>query len=443
MQFTVEDLQGLERRVTVSLGADLVREEMQSRFRELAKKAKIDGFRAGKVPKHVLESRFMGEIKNEVAHKIIENTLYKALEESKLQPATMPSIDKIELEPEKGFEYSLIVEVLPEININELNNAEVEQFNAQVQTADVDAMLEKMRKENTEWEPVSRAVVEGDKVSIDFKGFIDNEPFQGGEAEGFSLIIGSKQMIPGFEQGIIGAQIDNPFEIKVTFPAEYQADSLSGKEATFKITVKEIFEGKLPPLDDDFAKKYNVNGGLDALRADIQSNMERELRQRVSNINRGQLFEKLKALNSFDLPKTLIEQEINNLKHQAYHRIFGNEHHDDEVIPDFPREMFEKTAKNQIHLSLLLAEYVKKHHITADEAKIDATLDDLVSAYEKPDEVRRWYASNQEQMKQIEALVIEEMMAEKILENVKVIEKKLSYEEVINFKSDVGQTEGE
>lgn len=444
MQFSVEDLGGLERRVTISLEADLVNEEMQSRFNELAKKVKVDGFRAGKVPRHVLEQRFMDGVKNEVAQKFIEKTLFKALDESKIQPATMPSIDNIEIEPGKEFKYSAWVEELPKINVIEPDNAEIQQIRSEIQEVDVDSMLEKMRKENTNWEPVTRPVAEGDKVVIDFQGSIDDQPFQGGEAQDFSLIIGSGSMIPGFEQGIVGAQLNQPFDIQVTFPEKYQAEHLSGKDAKFKITVKEILAGELPSLDDSFAEKYNIKeGGLQALREDIKSNMVRELKQRISHINRGQSFEKLKDLNSFDLPKSLIEQEIKNLKHQMFHRIFGNEHHDDEKIPDFPRSMFEKTATNQVHLSLLLAEYVKKHNISADKIRMDAALDNLSSAYEKPEEVRRWYMSNKEQIAQIEALVVEEIVAEKILENAKIIEKNLTYEEVMNFKADIEQSEGE
>jgi len=256
-----------------------------------------------------------------------------------------------------------------------------------------------------------------------------------GAAQGHELVIGSGSMIPGFEDGIIGAKIDKPFEIKVTFPADYGHKDLAGKETTFKITVNTVMEGKLPELDNTFAEKFNIKeGGVDALTKDIKENMSRELERRVNVMNREKLFDKLLEVNTIDLPVALIDKEIEHLKHDMYHRLFGHEHKDDEQIPDFPRELFEEQAKRGVHLGLLFSEYVKKHQIVAEKDKVNAMIEKFASAYESPDELRAWYQSSKENLAEIEALVMEDMVADKIAADAKIKHKKMDYDSVMNPK---------
>ena len=296
-------------------------------------------------------------------------------------------------------------------------------------------MIEKLREQNKEWHDVSRAVKAGDKVTIDFEGSLDDKPFEGGSAQGHELVIGSGAMIPGFEDGITGGKKDKPFDIKVTFPENYGHEGLAGKEAVFKITVHNVMEGKLPELDDAFAVKFNIKeGGIDALTKDIKANMTRELERRIGVMNREKLFDALMEVNKIDLPTPLIDQEIENLKHDMYHRIFGHEHHDNEKIPDFPRDLFVEQAKRRVQLGLLFSEYVKKHSIEANKEKVDAMIEKFASAYESPDELRAWYNNSKENMAELEALVLEEMVADKIASDAKVNYKKMDYDSVMNPK---------
>lgn len=435
MQVSVETLKGLERKVTVSVPADKVEEEVSLRLKNLARKAKVDGFRPGKVPMDVIKKRYSDSVLEEVAREMVRSTLFDALKDNELVAAGYPAVEPLELEQGKDFVYSAIVEIFPEFEISELAQASVELISSEVTDKDIVAMMDKLREQNKVWHEVSHAVKKGDKVVIDFEGFLDNEPFSGGSAEGHELIIGSGSMIPGFEEGIIGAKIEKPFDIHVKFPEDYGHKELVGKEVLFKITVHKIMEGQLPELDDAFAEKFNIKeGGIEALKKDIKENMVRELKKRVTMLNREKLFDKLMEVNPIELPMTLINQEIEHLKHDMYHRLFGHEHKENEKIPDFPRELFEEQAKRRVHLGLLFSEYVKKHQIVANKDRVNAMIDEFAGAYEFPEELRSWYQSSKEHMAEIESLVVEDMVSEKIAEDALIKYINKDYESVMNPK---------
>lgn len=436
MHVSVETLGGLERKITVSVPTAQVEEEVSLRLKNLAHKAKIDGFRPGKIPFDIVKKRFGESVLQEVARDLTQSTLHTALKEKELIPAGYPFVEPLILESGKDFTYSATFEVFPSFTIQELDKATVEILQSSVDEKDVQEVLEKLREQNKIWEETNRPIIQGDKANIDFEGSIDNKPFDGGKADDFSVIIGSNSMIPGFEDGLIGKQKDEEFDLEVAFPKDYGHQNLAGKDAVFKIRVKQVLEGQLPALDDDFAKKFNIDGGIETLGKDVKQNIERELKLRLSSKNRESVFNKLLEKNSFDLPKALVDQEIEQLKHDMFHRIFGQEHKEDEKIPDFPRSLFEEQATRRVHLGLLLSEYVKHHKITAEQEQIDAMIEQFATAYENPDELRSWYRGNTERLAEIEALVIEEMAYEKILQDAKVIEKTISYDEVMNPKQE-------
>lgn len=435
MQVSVETLSGLERKVTVSVPTEQVEEEVSLRLKNLARKVKLDGFRPGKVPFSKVKDRYSDSVREEVVRDMVQSTLYEALQENELVPAGHPFVEPEQIEEGKDFKYSATFEILPVFEIAELNQAAVELSESEVAEQDVTDMINKLREQNKEWHEVTRAVEQGDKVIIDFAGFLDDKAFDGGTAKGHELVIGSGAMIPGFEEGIIGGEKDKEFDIKVSFPEDYGHNELAGKEAVFKITVHKIMAGELPELNDAFAEKFNIKeGGVDALAKDIKANMQRELERRIGVMNREKLFDKLMEVNKIDLPTPLIDKEIEHLKHDMYHRIFGNEHKDNEQIPDFPRELFEEQAQRRVHLGLLFSEYVKKHSITADKGRVDAMIDKFASAYERPEELRAWYKNSKENMAEVEALVMEELVAEKIAADATVNYKKTDYDSVMNPK---------
>lgn len=435
MQVSVETLNGLERKLTVSVPAEEIEEEVSQRLKNLAQKVKMDGFRQGKVPMNVVKQRYSDNVRQEVARDMVQSTLHQALKEKELMPAGYPAVEPEQLESGKDFRYTAVFEVFPEINVGELNKEEVDVIRAEVKDSDVDGMIEKLREQHKEWQEVSQPAAQGNKLVLDFEGYLGDEAFEGGQAQDYEVEIGSGSMIPGFEEGLVGAEAGKEFDLKVTFPEDYNHQDLAGKEATFKVNLKKVMEGKLPALDDEFAKKFNIeDGGIEALKKDIKENMTRELEQRLSSLNRENAFNKLLEKNPIDLPKALIDQEIEGLKHEMYHRIFGPEHNENEKIPDFPRSLFEDQAKRRVHLGLLFSEYVKKHELSVDEARVNARIEKFAGAYEKPEEVRSWYQGNPERMAEIEGLVMEELVSEKILEDATIVEKAKGYEEIMNPK---------
>lgn len=437
MEVSVETLAGLERKVTVLVPSEKIEEAVKKRLSSLKRSAKIPGFRPGKVPDHIIKARYSHDVLLEVAGDMMQPTLKDALLQEKLVPAGSPQIELGELTSGEPLKYTATFEVYPEIKVNELNNAEVEVLRSEVTSSDVEQVLNKLREQNKVWKEVTRPVADGDKVVIDFKGFLGEETFEGGAAKEHELVIGSNSMIPGFETGIIGGKEGEPFDIKVTFPADYGHKELAGKDAVFNITIHKVMEGTLPELNDDFAAKFDVSeGGVDTLKKDLETNMSRELEHRISAMNRERLFDKLLTVNEFDLPNSMIEIEIEHLKHDMYHRLFGHEHHDNEKIPDFPRVLFEAQAKRRVHLGLLFSEYVETHKLVADKERVNAMIEKFAGAYEDPDELRQYYKGNREHMAEVEALVLEEMVAEKISENVTLIKKDSSYDEIMNPKKE-------
>ena len=435
MQVSVETLNGLERKLTVSVPAEEIEEEVSQRLKNLAQKVKMDGFRQGKVPMNVVKQRYSDNVRQEVARDMVQSTLHQALKEKELMPAGYPAVEPEQLESGKDFRYTAVFEVFPEINVGELNKEEVDVIRTEVKDSDVDGMIEKLREQHKEWQEISQPAAQGNKLVLDFEGYLGDEAFEGGQAQDYEVEIGSGSMIPGFEEGLVGAEAGKEFDLKVTFPEDYNHQDLAGKEATFKVNLKKVMEGKLPALDDEFAKKFNIeDGGIEALKKDIKENMSRELEQRLSSLNRENAFNKLLEKNPVDLPKALIDQEIEGLKHEMYHRIFGPEHNENEKIPDFPRSLFEDQAKRRVHLGLLFSEYVKKHELSVDEARVNARIEKFAGAYEKPEEVRSWYQGNPERMAEIEGLVMEELVSEKILEDATIVEKTKGYEEIMNPK---------
>lgn len=435
MAVSVETLNGLERKITVSVPVEQVEKEVDTRIQRLVGKVKLDGFRPGKVPLTVVKQRYTERVRHEVARDLMQSSLYEALHELKLMPAGTPHVEPHDIIAGQDFTYTAVFEIFPEFDIVELDGETVNIVSSEVSAADVDHMIETLREQNKVWHDVSRAVVVNDKVTIHFEGFVDGKAFDGGKGENYDVVIGSGSMIPGFEDGLVGAKKDSDLELNVTFPADYGHAELAGKHALFKVTIQRVMEGKLPELDDAFVEKFNIkDGGIEALKHDIKENMTRELDRRVSSMNRETIFDALLAKNKFELPMALVDQEIEHLKHDMYHRVFGHEHSDHEKIPDFPRNLFEEQAKRRVQLGLLFSEYIKKHEISVDSARVDAMIDKLATAYEAPEDVRAWYKGNKERLAEVEALVMEELVADVIISNAEMVQQVLDYDHMMHPK---------
>lgn len=434
MQVSVEAISNLERQLKVSLPTDRIDNEINQRINELKGQVKMPGFRPGKVPLEMIKSRYGSSIRGEVVDKLIRESLHDAFNEQNLQPAGAPNLIDIQAEPGKPLEYTAVFEIYPEISLADLAKFTIDKPISAVTEIDVDEMLSKLQKQHAELITVERAAQQGDTVVIDFVGTMDGKEFEGGKAENMPVEIGSKSLIDGFEEGLIGKKTGDEVSLDLKFPEKYHKSDYADKPVQFKVTVREVKEQKLPELNDDFAQLFNMaEGGLNALRDEIKQNMQRELnfaqRQNIKN----QVFEKLIEANEIDLPKSLVEAEAKrmqqDLANELKRRTKSNK------LPELPLDNFLEQASKRVKLGLLLAEAIKIHEIKADAQRVREHIEQISASYEQPELMVNWYYSQPEQLQAVEAVVIEDQAIDKLLEQFETKEVSMGYNEVINSVS--------
>ena len=428
MQVSVETTSNIERRMTIGVPALEIDKAVEKRLQETARTVRLNGFRPGKVPYKVVKRRFGDSVRQEVVGEVMRDSYVKALEENDVSPAGWPRFEPKTMEEGKDLEFVAIFEVLPEIELGDLNKIEVEKMAAEVTDKDIDKMIDNLRRQQATMKEVKRKSKNKDTVTIDFKGYIDGEAFEGGEAQDHRLELGSGQMIPGFEKGIVGAKAGEDIEIEVTFPEDYHSEDLKGKPAKFEISVKKVEEPQLPELNEEFFARFGVEeGGEEGFRTEVRKNMERELRQAIKGKTKTQVMDGLLATNSIEVPKALISSEIDRLRQQAVQQ-FGGANIDPSQLP---AELFEEQAKRRVSLGLIVAEIVKQHEIKPDSDRVRAMVEELASAYQEPEQVVNWYMQNEQQLAEIESVVLEEQVVDTVLQKAKVTDKTVTYEEAV------------
>ena len=427
MQVSVEATSALERRMTVGVPAARIESAVDKSLQQTARRAKVPGFRPGKVPMSVIRQRYEGAARQEALGDLIQETFYEAVAEQKLNPAGAPSIEPKVFEKGKDLEYVATFEVFPEIKLAGFEGIAVERPQAEVGDADVDTMLDVLRKQNTRFEAVERAAENGDQITIDFVGKIDGEAFAGGSAKGVPLVLGSGRMIPGFEDALVGVKAGEERVINPTFPEDYQNLDLAGQTAEFTVNVTAVAAPALPELNDAFFALFGVKeGGLEGFRAEVRKNMERELRQAIKTKVKNQVMEGLLETNPVEVPKALVADEVNRLRVQAVQQFGGN------IKPEnLPAELFEEQAKRRVVLGLIIAEVVKQNELKPDETRVRALIEEMASAYQEPEQVVAWYLKNEKQLNEVRSVVLEEQVVDTVLGKAKVTDKSVSYEEAV------------
>jgi trigger factor len=434
MQVSVETTQGLERRLTITVPAESVDSAVKARLQQLAKTQRINGFRPGKVPVSVIKKRYGAAVRQEVAGDVMQRNFYEAITQEKINPAGMPSFSLTKDEDGKDLEFAATFEVYPQVEVKGIDTIEVEKPVVEIKEKDLSEMMKTLQTQHADFKEVKRKAKEGDKVFINFVGTIDGEEFDGGKAEDFPLELGKGQMIPGFEEPLIGAKSGDEVLAKVTFPDDYHAEALKGKDAEFTITVNKVEGLNLPKVDDEFALLFGVKeGGVDALKEEVQKNMQRELDQTLKTQIKENVIAALLANNELDLPAALVEQEVKALREQAKQRFAqqGNA----ASMPELPADLFTDNAKRRVSVGLLLGEVIKSNKLEVDQARVDTLIEQTASAYEDPSEVVEYYKNNQELLQQIQNLALEEQAIDTILSQAKVKEVKKSFDEVMNKKA--------
>ena len=431
MQVSVETTQGLERRLTITVSADSVDSAVKQRLQQLAKTQRINGFRPGKVPVSVIKKRFGAAVRQEVAGDVMQRNFYEAIIKEQITPAGMPTFDLTKDVDGEDLEFVATFEVYPEVEVKGVEELEIEKAVVEITDKDLDNMMETLQKQHATWKDVKRKAKKDDKVVIDFVGTIDGEEFDGGKAEDFPLELGKGRMIPGFEKPLVGAKKGDEVTAEVTFPEDYHAEGLKGKDAVFNITVKNVEGLNLPKLDDEFATLFGVQeGGVDALKAEVKKNMQRELDQTLKSQLKEAVIAGLLEKNDLEVPQGLIDQEINVLRDQAKQRF--EQQGQTAAMPELPADLFQDNAKRRVSVGLLLGEVIKTEELKADEDKVDTLIETAASAYEDPQEVIDYYKGNNELMQQMQNLALEEQAIEVIVSKAKVTEVEKPFDEIMN-----------
>ena len=431
MQVSVETTSGLERRLTVGIPAAQVDQEVNKRLQQASKTVRINGFRQGKVPMSVVKKRFGASVRQEVLGDAINRSYYEAVTQEKLRPAGQPNIEPKQMAAGSDIEFVATIEVYPDVELKGVDGIAVEKLSAEITDSDVEEMIDTLRKSQAKWSDAEKVAADGDQLVLDYKGTKDGEAFDGGSAEGQNLVLGSGQMIEGFESGLVGAKAGEERVLKLTFPGDYQAEELQGAAVEFAVSVKAVQVQELPEINDEFFKIFGVSeGGEEQFRKEVRENMENEKEKAAKNSLKTQVFDALVAANEFEIPNALVAAEVNALRNQMAQQ-YGQLSEKLDLSTIFPDSMFEEQAKKRTHLGLLVSEVVTKESLKADKDRVKAMIEGLAATYEDPQSVVNYYFGNEQLLAGVEAAVLEEQVVEKLVESAAVTEKTVPYKELI------------
>jgi trigger factor len=431
MQVSVESISKLERRMQVQVPAERVSKEIDARLKNLSRTARLNGFRPGKAPIKVIRAQFGVQVHREVIGELLQSSFAEAVTEKQLSPAGNPRIEPQSMDEGQDLTYTATFEVFPEVALPPLDSLELERVTAEVTETDVDAMIERLRKQQMKYSPVSRAAATGDKVTLDFVGKIDDVEFAGGKGENIAIVLGEGRMLPDLEQGLVGAAAGEHRDIRVNFPADYRATELAGKTAIFSTQIKTVEEPTLPELDEEFCMSFGVTeGGIPKLREDVAANMRRELEQNLRNRNKTVVMEKLYQANPIDVPNALLESQIRDMQVDAMRRSGAKD-----VSQAPPREPLVEPARRRVALGLIFNEVIRRENLVLDPKRSNARLDEMVGAYGDAAALKRAYLQNADAMRQVESLALEDQVVDWILSHAKVRDTVSTFKEVMNFEA--------
>jgi len=425
MQVSVEAGEGLERRLTVTLAADQIESEVDKRLKEMARTARLSGFRPGKVPVKVLRQRYQQQLQREVLADLVSPTFADAIAQEQLSPAGMPEIEP-EIDPAAGrFGYTATFEVLPGFQLAELSGATIKRPQVEVTDADVAEVIDRLRGQRKTWKPVERPAQQGDLVTIDYQGQVDGEPFEGGSGADVKVEVGAGKAMPGLEEGLVGALAGEEKTVEREYPEDYQAPALQGKTARFAVTVKEVAEPELPEIDADFVRAFGIDDGdVERFEREVRENLERERRQRARARVRDQVMNALLEANPIPVPGALVKKEIDALKKQTLENAGASAQI---ALPD---DLFAEAARRRVALGLVVAEVVKRHELKAEPERVKAMVEELAAGFESPQEVVRHYYADPKRLEPVESRVLEETVVDWAMQQMTVEDESMSFDEL-------------
>jgi len=433
MAVTVETLEKLERKITLSLPLSAIQSEVETRLKRVARTVKMDGFRPGKVPMNVVAQRYGYSLQYEVLNDKVGEAFAQAVSEAKLRVAGQPRITEKEGAPEGEAQFDAVFEVLPEVKIEDLSTAEVDKLTAEVDDAAIDKTIDILRKQRRTFAQRAQdeAAADGDRVTVDFEGKIDGETFAGGKAEDFQFLVGEGQMLKEFEDAVRGMKTGESKTFPLAFPEDYHGKDVAGKTADFLVTLKKIEAANLPEVNEALAKSLGIaDGTVDGLRADIKKNLEREVKFRLQARNTQAVMDALVAKAELDLPNASVQAEVARLLEGARAELKQRGIKDADKA-EIPEDVFRPQAERRVRLGLVVAELVRANELHATPEQLKAHVEELAASYEKPEEVVRWYFGDRQRLAEVEAVVVENNVTDFVLGKAKVNDKSVSFDELM------------
>ncbi|MBL6749260.1 MAG: trigger factor [Nevskia sp.] len=437
MEINVESAGGLLRRLHVKIPYERVEREVGERLKRLAVRARIPGFRPGKAPMKMVQSTYGEATRMDVIGELVRQTWPEALQQAQVRPAGEP---RFEITSEKAGEplaYVASFDVFPEIQLEHLDAIEVKKPRVEVTEADVDRLVDNLRKSRRTLEPVARAAQAGDVAVVDFEGSIDGQPFQGGKGEKVEVELGAGGFLPELEAALAGHSAGDAFDADVVFPADYRRQDLQGKTARFAVKLLEVREVRLPALDAEFLKSHGVeeSAGEAGLRAKCRTALETERDKAVKARVKREVLDQLLAAHPIEVPPSQIQQEVERLRLEAANRMqldrAGGKLKPDKLAQMLPDVLFEESARRRVALGLLIGEVIRKRELKPDAERVERTLDELAGDYEHPEQVKTFYRSRPDMMQSLNAVVIEEQVVEALVAGARTTDVDLSMEELL------------
>lgn len=426
MQVSVEQSGNIERKMTISVPSEKVDSEVSRHLQRLSKQAKVPGFRPGKIPMKIMRSRYLGQVMQDVISELIQSSYQDALDKESLRPAGPPSIETTAADEGKDLEYTATFEVYPDLSSLTLSGLKIERTQCEIADSDIDTTLESLRRQKVEWKNIEGEAQDGHRVTLDFTGSVDGEPFAGGEGKAMPVVIGSGSLIPGFEEQLIGIKNDEERALKLGFPDDYHAADLAGKEAVFDVKATAIEEELLPEIDEELAKAFGVeDGGIEKFREEIQQNLSREADDRLEIVLRDVVFQAVLDKNEIDTPKALVGQELNLLIETAEKEQPEIRKNEEAMV------MYQKLAERRVALGLILAEITDQEEMIPAADDVEKRLQKLAESYEDPSSFVGWYKADRKRLSEIEAQVLESMVVDKLLKDAEITDKIVSFQELV------------
>lgn len=429
MQTTLKNLEGLNKSLTISVPIADFNAKLDKVLNDLKGKVQIDGFRQGKVPISVIKQKYGANLKTDATNDIVGEVLPQALKDENINPAGQPTLTNVDFDNKETFSFTVEFEVFPEINVNDLSKLEISKTISKISKEDEGRTLDGLKEQMAEFKEVNRVSKNGDRIKIDFKGFVDGKEFAGGDAKDFALILGKSTMIPGFEEALIGKKTAEETKFEVPFPKDYQAKDLAGKMATFEVSINSVEESSEVIVDDEFAKKFGKNT-IAELLSGIKEQMQTQLDDKLEQINKDAAFSQLLDNNELEVPKVSIAQEAGHLLEDMNNRM------KQQGIPEndskLDASVFNDEAARRVKLGLLVGDITAKNSIKETDEQVQAKLKIMAAQYgEQGEQMITYYNSNQTALDGIRSMVVEKLASDFIFTQAKVVEVEKKFSEVV------------